>query len=83
MCLFTFRIVNLVVQAVVPLDDYARRTFGVRRGDNMRFLRQLWPSRYTPVSWPPGVAIRSDTLNEFARTFERPGAEPGDVWWSG
>jgi hypothetical protein len=80
MSLFTFRIVNLVVQALVPLDDFARRTFGVSRGDNMKFLRQLWPSRYTPVSWPPAVTISSDTLESFARSFEPPGGGTLGEW---
>jgi hypothetical protein len=82
MSLFTFRIVNLVVQALVPLDDAAQRTFGVSRGENMRFLRQIWPSRYAPVSWPPPVTIRPDTVEAFARSFEPPGTSPGDEWFS-
>jgi hypothetical protein len=80
MSLFTFRIVHLVMQALIPLDDDTRRTFGVTRGDNMRFLKQLWPSNYTPVSWPPSVTIRSDTLAEFATSFEPPGTKPGGLW---
>jgi hypothetical protein len=82
MCLFTLRIVELVVQALVPLNDRISRTVGVTRGDNMRFLKQLWPSRYTPVSWPPNIAIRSDTLASFAASFEPPGTKPGDLWSS-
>ena len=80
MSLFTFRIVNLVVQALVPLDAAAATGYGVTRGENMKFLRQAWPSTYTPVSWPPAVWISRDTLPKFAQSFERDGAEPGDVW---
>jgi hypothetical protein len=79
MSLFTFRIVNLVVQALVPLEDGLAQTILVRRGkDTAPFLRQLWPSRYTPVSWPPGVAITLDTLDKFARSFEPPGLDLGE-----
>lgn len=80
MCLFTFRIVNLVVQALVPLER-GGVTYGVRRGEeSMTFLRQLWPSRYTAVSWPPAVSIRPDTLESFAKSFEPPGLGLGE--WS-
>lgn len=70
MCLFTFRIVNLVVQAVIPLDDEARCAFVFDRGENMKFVKQLWPSRFTPVSWPPQAIISPDTLWRFSRSFE-------------
>jgi len=83
MSLFTFRIVNLVVQALVPLDTATVSGFVVSRGEGMRFLSQLWPSRYTPVAWPPKVAIRGDTLDAFARSFEPPGIEPGEQWTAG
>jgi hypothetical protein len=81
MSLVTFRIVNLVVQALIPLNDHAGKTFGVTRGDNMRFLKQLRPSRHTPVSWPPSVLISQDTLDKFARSFEPEGIELGK-WWT-
>jgi hypothetical protein len=81
MCLFTFRIVNLVVQALVPLEHGFAQTILVRRGDKARkFLKQLWPSLYTPVSWPPAVAITLETLEDFARSFEPPGLDLGE--WS-
>jgi hypothetical protein len=79
MGLFTFRIVNLAVQALVPLDKTGLG-FRVNRGENMRFLKQLWPSRYTPVSWPPRFTISEETLWDFAREFEPPDSEMGK--WS-
>lgn len=83
LCLVTFRIVQLVVQTLVPLNARTAQGIGFSRGkDEMRFLKQLWPSRYTPVSWPPTLAISPDTLEVFARSFEPPGATPGDVWLS-
>jgi hypothetical protein len=83
MSLFTFRIVNLVVQALVPLEDDLVQTIVVRRGDKIaQFVKQLWPSRYAPVAWPPPVAITLDTLDKFARSFESPDM-PGDLGaWS-
>ena len=80
MGLFTFRVINLVVQALVPFEDRIAETIGFRRGKNMAFLKQLWPSRYTPVSWPPAVAITPETLEKFARSFEPPDLDLGE--WS-
>jgi hypothetical protein len=81
LCLITFRIVQLVVQALIPLDAETARTIGFTRGkDQMRFLKQLWPSRYTPVAWPPTLAISPATMEVFARSFEPANSVPGDTW---
>jgi hypothetical protein len=81
MGLFTFRVINLVVQALIPLHNDRGLIFRFNRGDNMRFLKQLWPSRHMPVSWPPSVTIGQNTLEDFARSFEPEGGlSPGEAW---
>jgi hypothetical protein len=72
MCLVTFRILNLVVQSVIPLNDSVRDVVAFRRGENMKFLRVLWPTRYPPISWPPASIIPANSLETFARSFEPP-----------
>jgi len=67
------------VQALIPLDG---TVLGIDRGKNMRYLRKLWPSGYTPVSWPPPGALAPDMLDILARAFEPPGSRPGDRWES-
>ena len=76
-CLITFRVIQLVVQALIPLDG---SSWLIDRGGNMNFLRKLWPSGYTPVSWPPQGALSPEAVQTLARAFEPPGVKPGDTW---
>lgn len=77
LCLVTFRVVQLVVQALIPLDG---TVWGADRGENMRHLRKAWPSTFTPVSWPPVSTLPSKDLDVFAKSFEPPDTKPGDTW---
>lgn len=77
LCLVTFRVIQLVVQALIPLDG---TSWAIDRGSNMRYLRKLWPSGYTPVSWPPQGGLTSESVQILARAFEPAGVKPGDTW---
>jgi hypothetical protein len=75
--LVTFRVIELVVQALVPLDG---TTWHADRSGNMRHLRKAWPSTYTPVSWPPAAVLPAEDLDTFAKSFEPPNVKPGEMW---
>lgn len=77
LCLVTFRVIQLVVQALIPLDGM---TWAISRGTNMKYLRQTWPSDLTPVSWPPEGSLARTDVDAFSRSFEPPDAKLGDSW---
>jgi|GEM_PF-5522800 len=64
----TFRINHLVVQTFIPPEPLNEElSFG--RGSNVGFVRTLWPSPLTPVSWPPDRIVREEDLMDFAEGF--------------
>jgi hypothetical protein len=70
-CLVTFRIVNLVLQTFIPLSDGIRDRFvPVATGESLRATRQVWPTKYQPLSWPPDIYLPATTLDTFAARFE-------------
>lgn len=74
LCLITIRVIQLVVQALIPLDG---TLWGIDRDKNMRYLRKLWPSGYTPASWPPPGALSPEAVQILARAFEPPRSQAG------
>jgi hypothetical protein len=66
----TIRIEHFVAQTFIPADRaLAGLTLTFDRPDIDRFVRQVWPSPLTPVSWPPPQLLAPEELVPFADAF--------------
>jgi len=67
--LCTFRINHLVVQAFIPTDR-ATEDLTFDRIRSATFVRQIWPSPVTAVSWPPDRIFARADLDNFVTAFD-------------
>jgi hypothetical protein len=62
----TFRVLQLLAQVFVPLEDTGHGV-AARRIGNAAAIRQLWPDTLKPLVWPPHESIPREEIDAFTR----------------